>query len=75
MRIFNHKGLDLDDSDLDNLINGQVLYVSDSKILNKIDKNFNNVNYIHEYEFIKSIKSGGYGTVYLGKFLIMKPKI
>ena len=35
MRIFNHKSLDLDESDVDFLTNGQVLYVSESKIQHK----------------------------------------
>jgi serine/threonine protein kinase len=55
--------LDLDESDVEYLTNSQVIYVSDGK-------NFSNANYLNEYEFIKNIKSGGYGMVYLGKILI-----
>ena len=64
MRLFNHKGLDIDESDVEYLSNAQVLYVSEGK-------NFNNINYLNEYEFIKNIKSGGYGVVYIGKLTIL----
>ncbi len=64
MRLFNHKSLELEDTDVENLVDDQVIYLSDGK-------NFNNINYINEYEFIKNIKSGGYGHVYLGKYCII----
>lgn len=67
MRLFNHRGLDLDESDIDYLNNSQVIYVSDGK-------NFNSVNYINEYQFIKNIKSGGYGMVYLGMRILILSK-
>jgi len=67
MRLFNHKSLELEDTDVENFVNNQVIYLSDGK-------NFNNINYINEYEFVKNIKSGGYGNVYIGKNSIIQPK-
>ena len=64
MKLYNHKGLEMDDADIDYLINNQVIYVS-------LDgTKFNLINYINEFIFIKSIKSGGYGMVYLGKIIL-----
>ena len=40
LRIFNHKALELEDSDIEYLTNGQVLYVSEGNINRKIRKNF-----------------------------------
>ena len=34
MRLFNHKGLELDEPDIEYLTNGQVIYVSEGNILN-----------------------------------------
>lgn len=66
MRIFNHKGLEMDDADIDYLLNNQVIYVS-------LDGTaFNLINYINELEFTKLIKSGGFGKVYLGIIFIIK---
>ena len=60
-RIFNYKGIEIDDSDIDYLKNNQLLFIS-------LDgASFSLLNYFNEYEIIKSIKSGGYGKVYLAK--------
>ncbi len=60
VRIYNHKGLEIDDADIEYLENGQVLYVAPD------GSHFSLSNYINEYEFIKWIKSGGYGMIYSG---------
>jgi hypothetical protein len=60
IKIYNHKGLEIDNADIDNLLNNQVIYVA-------LDgESFNLINYIYEYEFVKWIKSGGYGKVFYG---------
>lgn len=64
LKIYNHKGLEIDNADIDNLANNQVLYVSLE------GENFNFINYLYEYEFIKWIKSGGYGSVFFGLYII-----
>ena len=60
LKIYNHKGLEIDDADIDNLVNNQVVYISLE------GDTFNFINYIYEYEFIKCINSGGYGKVFHG---------
>lgn len=63
LKIYNHRGLEIDDADIDNLVHNSVVYVSlEGEI-------FNFINYIYEYEFIKWIKSGGYGQVFLGNYI------
>jgi hypothetical protein len=64
MRIYNHKGLEMDDADIDYLNNHKVIYVSLDGL------QFNLANYINEFVFTKWIKSGGYGKVYLGKIIL-----
>ena len=64
LRIFNYKGIEIDDADIDYLSNGQYIYIS-------LDgSSFSTLNYIFEYEIIKEIKSGGYGKVYLAKQIL-----
>ena len=65
LRIYNHQGLEIDDADIEYLESKQVLYVSQDGAI------FNLVNYINEYEFIKWIKSGGYGKIYLCIMIII----
>lgn len=61
MIFYNYKGLELDDSDISYLTNKQVVYLS-------IDgSKFSTLNYVNEYQFVKSIKKGGYAEVYLAK--------
>ena len=64
IRIFNHKGLDIDDADIEYLEPKQVLYVSTDGSM------FDLVNYLNEYEFIRWIKSGGYGKIYSGNVFL-----
>lgn len=66
MRIYNYKGLELDDVDVRYLYNGQILYISSD------GSPFSIYNYVYEYEFVKWVKSGGYGKVYLAKH-VLKP--
>lgn len=68
IRIYNHKGLEIDNADIDNLLNNQVIYVALE------GENFNLLNYIYEYEFVKWIKSGGYGKVFLGISFLTKAR-
>ena len=64
MIIFNYKGIEMDETDISHLKNNQVLYVS-------LDGYpFNYVNYMNQYEFVKNIKSGGYGKIYLAQNII-----
>jgi len=76
MKIYNYKGIEIDNADIPYLKDKQMLYLalnSNSnylKILMFLDESFNVINYYREYEFIKQIKSGGYGTVYAAKHVI-----
>ena len=64
IKIYNHKGMEIDDFDVIDLSNNQILYLS-------LDGNkFNELNYVYEYKVIKEIKSGGYAEVLLGKHVI-----
>lgn len=64
LKIFNYKGIEIDDADIDYLTENQLLYIS-------LDgNNFSIQNYNNEYEYIKSIKSGGYGKVFLAKHVL-----
>lgn len=64
MIIFNYKGIELDEADLPYIKSNQVLYVS-------LDGHpFNTVNYVNQYEFVKPVKSGGYGKVYVAANVI-----
>ncbi len=42
------------------------------KINLHLGSGFNVLNYVYEYEFVRWIKSGGYGKVFLGKHLLKK---
>ena len=61
IKIYNDKGMEIDDADVENLINNELLYISFD------NSNFNILNYVNQYQIIKPIKSGGYGEVLLGK--------
>jgi calcium-dependent protein kinase len=64
IKIFNYKGIEIDEADIDYLGNGQMLFLS-------LDGgSFSILNYINEYDTVKSIKSGGYGKVYLAKHVL-----
>jgi hypothetical protein len=71
-KVYNYKGLELDDNDIEYLKHNDSLYLSlDGNIIFYIGSSFSVLNYVNEYEFIKWIKSGGYGSVYLGTYLLI----
>lgn len=64
LKIFNYKGIEIDEADIDYLLDGQVLFIS-------LDgSSFSILNYINEYEIIRAVKSGGYGQVFLAKHVL-----
>ncbi len=63
MKIYNYKGIEIDDADIEYLKHHQTLFLSLE------GASFSVNNYVNEYKFIKWIKSGGYGKVYLGKVI------
>ena len=66
IKIFNHKGMEIDDVDVSDLQNNQILYLS-------LDgSKFNELNYYYEYKIIKEIKTGGYAEVLLGQHVLTK---
>ncbi len=66
IKIFNHKGMEIDDIDVSDLTANQVLYLS-------LDgQKFNELNYYYEYKIIKVIKTGGYAEVLLGEHVLTK---
>jgi hypothetical protein len=69
MIIFNFKGLEVDEVDIQYLKDGQVLFVS-------LDgQPFNPINYLNQHEFVKYIKSGGYGKVYVAKDVVSEQTV
>ncbi len=74
IKIYNYKGIEIDNADIEYLKDKQVLYLSLNSIYNinffSLDEPFNVVNYAREYEFIKWLKSGGYGKVYTANHCI-----
>ncbi len=64
IRLFNHKGIELDELDLPYLKDSPIIYISFD------NKEFNNINYYYEYKIIKPIKSGGFGQVLLGEHVL-----
>ena len=69
MIIYNYKGIQIDDDEVPYLNENTILYIS-------IDGNkFNNSNYYHQYEIIKSLKSGGYAEVILAKNILNNEKV
>ena len=64
IKFYNHKGIEIDDSDVSYLTDQQIIYIS-------LDgSKFSTLNYVYEYETIKPIKSGGFAEVYLAKHVI-----
>ena len=61
IRLFSHKGIELEELDLPYLKDSPLIYISFD------NKEFNNINYYYEYNIIKPIKSGGFGKVFLGE--------
>ena len=66
VRLFNHKGIELEDADLKLIKDSPMIYLSYD------NKPFSNLNYYYEYKFIKPIKSGGFAQVYLGENVLNK---
>ena len=64
MRLFSHKGIELEELDLPYLKDFPLIYISFD------NKDFNNMNYYYEYKIIKPIKSGGFGQVLLGEHVL-----
>ena len=61
IRLFSHKGMELEELDLPYLKDSPLIYISLD------NKDFNNINYYYEYKIIKPIKSGGFAQVLLGE--------
>ena len=63
-KLYNMKEIELEDSDIPYLKKNEVIFftLDNSK--------FKNINHYNQYEFIRWIKSGGYGKVYLAKNII-----
>ena len=66
VRLFNHKGIELEDADLKLIKDSPLIYLSYD------NKPFSNLNYYYEFKFIKPIKSGGFAQVYLGENVLNK---
>lgn len=66
LRLFKSDGIEMDDSDTDTLFNNQIIFYS------RNGESFSSSNQYSIYEFIKWIKSGGFGEVYLAKNCITK---
>ena len=66
VRLFNHKGIELEDADLKLIKDSPLIYLSYD------NKPFSNLNYYYEFKFIKPIKSGGFAQVYLGENVLDK---
>ena len=66
VRLFNHKGIELEDADLKLIKDSPLIYLSYD------NKPFSNLNYYYEFKFIKPIKSGGFAKVYLGENVLDK---
>ena len=64
MRLFSHKGIELEELDLPYLKDSPLIYISLD------NKGFNNINYYYEYKIIKPIKSGGFAEVLLGEHVL-----
>jgi hypothetical protein len=69
MMIFNYKGLEVDEVDIQYLKHDQVLFVS-------LDgQPFNSLNYLNQFEFVKYLKSGGYGKIYIARDIITNESV
>ena len=69
MKIYNNLEIEIDDTEVENLTQNDILYLS-------LDgSKFSELNYINQYEILKFIKSGGYGEVLLAKNKITNQKV
>ena len=69
VKLFNHKGLEMEDADLKLIKESPLIYISYD------NKSFSNLNYYNEYKFIKPIKSGGFAQVFLGENVLNKKMV
>lgn len=69
MKIYNYKGIEIDEADIDYFQKNQLLYISSD------GSSFSVINYINEYEILKAIKSGGYGKVCLAQHVLTNKKV
>ena len=63
-RLFNNKEADLEDSDIPYLKSNELIFFTFD------NSSFKSSNHFYQYEFIKWIKSGGYGQVFLAKHIL-----
>ena len=61
INLYSHKGIRLDDVDIENLQQNQIIIYCDKSEL------FSSANQYNLYTFLNKIKSGGYGQVYLAQ--------
>lgn len=66
MCLFTQKGIEFDESDMQYIYTHQILFII------KNDEEFHSSNHYYQYEFIKWIKSGGYGQVFLAQHIMTK---
>lgn len=64
IRLFNHRGIELEELDLPYLKDSPLIYMSVD------NKEFNNINYYYEYKIIKPINAGGFGQVFIGEHVL-----
>lgn len=64
--LYTDKEIKLEESDIPYLTNKQILFVV------KANDSFNQSNYFFQYQFVKWIKAGGYGEVFLARHVITK---
>ena len=62
--LYNMREIELEDIDIPYLKNNEIIFFT----LN--NSKFKSINHYNQYEFIRWIKSGGYGEVYLAKHII-----
>ena len=63
-RLFNNKEADLEDSDIPYLKQNELIFFTFD------NSSFKSSNHFYQYQFIKWIKSGGYGQVFLAKHIL-----
>ena len=64
IHIYTSKEIDLQDYDIPYLKSGDILFITFD------NSPFNPSNHYYQYEFVRWIKSGGYGKVFLGKHVL-----
>ena len=64
--LYNNKEIDLEDSDISYLSPNEIIFFSFD------NSSYKSSNHFNQYEFIRWIKSGGYGKVFLANHIITK---